>query len=116
MRRITLTLTLAMSIGLSSPLLAADTKGTRFWNLTKNTLSTVELAPAGTENFGPNQCLNDPDKTVDHDERLKITGVDSGVFDVRIADKTRTCVVRSVQVTAGKVFSVDEKQLTDCGK
>jgi hypothetical protein len=98
---------------LVSPLLAAD-KPTLFWNLTKNTLTTVELAPAGTTDFGPNQCLNDPDKSVDHDERLKITGVESGSYDVRVADKTRSCLVRNVKVTAGKVFSIDEKQLTDC--
>jgi hypothetical protein len=101
---------------MASPVLAADTKGTQFWNLTKNTLTTVALAPAGTTNFGPNQCLNDPDKSVDHDERLKITGVETGRFDVKVADKTRTCVVRNVQVTAGKVFSIDEKQMTDCVK
>jgi hypothetical protein len=114
MNRIALALVLLG--GMASAVLAADTKGTQFWNLTKNTLTTVALAPTGATNFGPNQCLNDPDKSVDHDERLKITGVETGNYDVKVADKTRTCVIRNVHVTAGKVFSIDEKELTDCAK
>ena len=30
-----------------------------FWNLTANTINECSLAPAGTTNWGPNQCLND---------------------------------------------------------
>jgi len=35
---------------------AADSKKTRFWNLVSETVSKFELAPAGTTNWGPDQC------------------------------------------------------------
>ena len=60
------------------PALAASKKGTRFWNLTGETLTEVSLAPAGTTSFGPNQCANDKDGTVDFDENLTIKGVAAG--------------------------------------
>jgi hypothetical protein len=35
---------------------------------------------------------------------------------VKLADETgRTCVVRNIEVRAGAVFTVEEKQLIDCG-
>ena len=30
-----------------------------------------------------NQCKNDKDGTVDSDERLRITGVNTGTYDIR---------------------------------
>ncbi|WP_246725357.1 hypothetical protein [Beijerinckia sp. L45] len=96
---------------------AEAAKATRFWNLTANTITKFELAPAGTQNFGADQAKNDKDGAVDHDERLKIIGVTSGAYDVRLADsKGRTCVVKNVAVKEGDVFSIEENQLTDCGK
>ncbi len=96
---------------------AAQAADTRLWNLTVATLNSVQLAPAGTTEFGPNQCLNDPDKSVDHDERLKITGVAAGRYDVKLTDVNgRTCMARNIEVKPGKVFSVEEKKLTDCTK
>ena len=56
----------------------AQGKGIRFWNLTTATVSGFQLSPAGKDNWGPNQTLNDKDKEVDHDERLRITGVEPG--------------------------------------
>ena len=58
----------------------------RFWNLTSVTLKELYLAPAGTTQWSANQCKNDKDGTVDHDERLTITGVSPGRFDVKLAD------------------------------
>ncbi len=94
----------------------AKSKGTRFWNLTLNTVTSLQLSPAGKENWGPNQCKNDRDGTVDHDERLPITDVQSGRYDVKLADKTRVCVVRNIEVKDGGIFTIEEKQLTDCHK
>ncbi|MGY4420724.1 hypothetical protein ACVWY2_003173 [Bradyrhizobium sp. JR6.1] len=51
-------------------------KGIRLWNLTSATISSFELSPAGKNEWGSNQTLNDKDKEVDHDERLRITGVE----------------------------------------
>ena len=91
----------------------------RFWNLTAGTVTELSLAPAGTRNWGPNQCRNDPDGTVDHDERLTLKDVVPGIYDVRLADKQRrVCVVHNVEVQAGKpyAFSISETDLTDCEK
>jgi hypothetical protein len=94
----------------------AAEKPTRLWNLTANTLTDVELAPAGTSDFGPNQCLNDPDKSVDHDERLSIVGVEAGRYDIKIADKKgRSCMAHNIEVKKGAVFSISEKELV-CAK
>ncbi|HXW29392.1 MAG TPA: hypothetical protein VEK55_08500 [Xanthobacteraceae bacterium] len=94
----------------------AARKGIRFWNLTSSTVTRLELAPAGTEAFGPNQCQNDPDGVVDHDERLRLVGVAPGRYDVRVADKSgRVCVVRNVAIEDEKVFSINDADLTDCG-
>lgn len=90
---------------------------TKFWNLTSHTVNDLELAPAGTTNFGSNLCQLDPDKSVDADERLKIAEMKSGRYDIRLKDTTgRACTVKNVEITAGKVFSIDEKQLTNCSR
>ncbi|WOJ90801.1 hypothetical protein RZS28_05815 [Methylocapsa polymorpha] len=92
-------------------------KPTRFWNLTSATVTEFRLAPAGTDKFGENQCLNDKDKSVDHDERLKITGVASGAYDVKIGfPDGRVCQVKGLAIEAGKVFSIEDKDLVDCSK
>ncbi len=89
----------------------------RFWNLTTVTIQELYMAPAGTTSWGPNQCKNDRDGTVDADERLTITGVTPGRYDVKIKDKKgRVCTVRNVEVVGGKpyAFSIADKDLTDC--
>jgi hypothetical protein len=94
---------------------AADRKGIRFWNLTSSTVTRLQLAPAGSEAFGPDQCRNDPDGVVDHDERLRLVGVAPGRYDVKLADKTgRVCVVRNLAIEDDKVFSINDADLTDC--
>ena len=91
----------------------------KFWNLTGSTIKELHLAPAGTTNWGPDQCRNDPDGAVDADERLTLKDVAPGRYDVKLMDKKgRICVVRNVEVLAGKpyAFSISEKDLTDCGE
>ena len=96
---------------------AQAAKATRFWNLTDNTITKFQLAPAGTDTYGPDQAENDKDGAVDHDERLKIVGVASGTYEARFTDsKGRTCTVKNVDVKEGDVFSIEEKQLGDCKK
>src|SRR5262249_43941772 len=96
---------------------AAQEKGIRFWNLTANTVKELHLSPAGKDEWGPNQCKNDRDGEVDHDERLRITAITPGRHDVKLADRSgRACTVRNVEIKAGSVFSIEEKQLTDCSK
>ena len=97
--------------------LGASAKDTRFWNLTANTITSLQLSPAGRNEWGRNQAHNDRDGTVDHDERLKITETPPGVYDVRLVDKTgRNCVVPNIQVTAGAVFTIEEKDLKGCAR
>jgi len=88
--------------------------GMRFWNLTLYTLTSLQFSPPGQSAWGRNQCENDDDKTVDHNERLRITGLTAGRYDARLVDRIgRTCVVKDVDVKDG-VFSIEEKQLVNC--
>jgi hypothetical protein len=99
---------------LASVAMAQD-RPPRFWNLTRHTISEFYLAPAGTTNWGPNQCRNDKDGTVDPDERLRITGVSPGSYDARLKDVSgRACLVRDIRISAGEIFSIEEKDLTSC--
>ncbi len=96
--------------------LAAD-KPTRVWNLTSKTIVDLRLAPTGTKTFGENQCLNDKDKEVEHDERLKVTNLTTGSYDAKVGYMDgRTCLVKGIAVEEGKVFSIEDKDLTDCQK
>ena len=107
----------ALALALTSSLASAQTRPTRFWNLTRHTISEFYLAPSGTTNWGPNQCRNDKDGTVDSDERLRITGVSPGSYDAKLTDTSgRTCLVRNVKVEAGEIFSIEEKELTACAR
>jgi V8-like Glu-specific endopeptidase len=90
-------------------------KGTRFWNLTGETITKLELAPAGTTTFGPDQAKNDKDGAVDNDERLKVTDVTDGKYDARLTDKAgRVCMAMGLDVKVDGVFSVEKDQLKDC--
>ena len=100
---------------MGSSVLAQERKCIRFWNLTLYTITTFQMSPAGTDSWGPDQCKNDRDGAVDHDERLRTTGVEPGCYDLKLADKIgRVCIVRNVEVKDGAVFSIEERQLTDC--
>jgi V8-like Glu-specific endopeptidase len=95
----------------------ASAKDTQFWNLTANTITSLQLSPAGKNQWGRNQADNDRDHTVDHDERLKITDTAAGTYDVKFIDNSgRTCVVPNLQVKAGAIFTIEEKELKDCTK
>jgi len=88
-----------------------------FWNLTSTTITNLAMAPAGSAEFGANQCANDRDGAVDHDERLRLTGVTPGRYDVRLTTKPgRTCLVRDVEVKRGGkyAFSLSDSDLVDC--
>ena len=92
-------------------------KGVRLWNLTSATISGFELSPAGRNEWGPNQTLNDKDKEVDHAERLRITGVEPGHYDAKVTyPDSKQCFVRDIEIKADAVFSISDKDLKDCNK
>jgi hypothetical protein len=110
---------IALALLLSAAGTATAAERLRFWNLTGVTLKELYLAPAGTTQWSANQCKNDKDGTVDHDERLTITGISPGKYDVKLADKKgRVCTVQNVEVVSGRpyAFSLSDKDLTNCAK
>ena len=107
----------ALVVVATSDAATAQSRPTRFWNLTRHTISELYLAPAGSTDFGPNQCKNDKDGTVDPDERLRITGVGPGHYDAKVSYRnSRQCVVRDIEIRADAVFSIADKDLKDCTK
>lgn len=105
----------AVAIGLvavASNALAAQTK---FWNITGDTVVKFELAPAGTANWGPDQCKNSDDNSVDDDERLPVKDVATGTYDARLTfEDGKVCTAKSISVEVGKIFSIERDQLKDC--
>jgi hypothetical protein len=117
MRRQALTILGLLSVLASTNALSADRM--RFWNLTATTIAKLYLAPEGTREWGRNQCANDPDGTVETDERLELKGIVAGRYDVKVTDiNGRTCTVRGVTLQTGKpyAFSLSEADLKDCVK
>jgi hypothetical protein len=107
---------LAATMILAQSAIAAE-KPIRFWNLTAHTVTKFYLAPAGSEAFGTDLCVNDKDGSVDHDERLSLPGVAPGRYDAKIgyADG-RICRVGDLRLEAGKVFAIEDKDLKNCTK
>ena len=113
-RRIIIASTVALVLTVAS---GGAAERLRFWNLTTVTLQELYLAPAGTTQWSANQCANDRDGSVDPDERLTITGVLPGRYDVKLKDKKgRTCTVTNVELVSGRpyAFSLSDKDLTNC--
>ncbi len=104
--------TLATLLVLPNVSHAAEGKGIRFWNLTAATITSLQLSPAGKKDWGQNQCENDKDRSVDHDERLKITGIEPGIYDMMFRDNLhRECVIKNIDIKADGIFSIEEKKL-----
>ncbi|CAL79151.1 conserved hypothetical protein [Bradyrhizobium sp. ORS 278] len=96
---------------------SAQSKGIRLWNLTSATMTGFQLSPAGQNNWGPNQTLNDKDKELDHDERLKLSGIEPGRYDAKVSYAgDRQCIVRNIDIKADAVVSVADKDLKECTK
>ena len=99
--------TLSVAVAAEAPI--------RFWNLTPMKLTGFYLAPAGSQTWGMNQCQNDKDGSVDPDERLRITGIEPGLYDAKLADdKGKQCFAKNLKIEAGGIFSIEEKDLGNC--
>lgn len=107
-------------IGLTMLAQAASARNDKFfaYNMTTRTdFKGVYLAPAGSENWGANQTLNDKDKSLDITERLRLTGVTPGRYDVRlVTEDGGSCIVRNVDLTKENSFVIKEDQIADCHK
>jgi hypothetical protein len=89
----------------------------QFWNLTPNTVTEFYLSPTGMNQWGKDQCQNDQDGSVDHDERLRILNTPAGVHDAKLKDKTgRVCIAKGLIINTKGTFSIEETQLNDCRK
>ena len=86
------------------------------YNLTTATVFTsVQLAPAKTQDWGANQALNDKDKTVDPSERVEIKSVSHGQFDVRLIDsRGRACIIHGINLAEDASFAVHDSDLAGC--
>jgi hypothetical protein len=93
----------------------AAEKPTQFWNLTSKTVTSLRLSHAGSGEYGDNVAIGDEDG-VDHDERARIVGLPSGRYDLELQFKSRVCFARNMEIVTGKVFSVEDKDLTACRK
>ena len=95
----------------------SKTSKMKFWNLTGVDIVELYLAPAGTDKFGDNQTKNDDNNQAENDERLPLTGVTAGTYDVKLKDKNgRACLIKNVEVrdSGPYAFSLEADQLTDC--
>ena len=63
----------------------------KFLNRTGVTIVNLQFAPPGSGAWGPNQCKNDDEGEVDHNERLTLTGIQAGRYDVKLGDKNQKC-------------------------
>ena len=104
-----------MGMGLA---VAKPAPKTKFWNITGDTVVKFELAPAGTTKWGPDLCKADSDDDgVDDDERLVLKNVATGTYDARLTYKDGgVCLAKGLQITDGKIFSIEKNQLTNCTK
>ena len=63
------------------------------------------------------KARDDKDKEVDHDERLRIIGVEPGRYDAKVGYRgAKHCFVRDIEIKADAVFSIADKDLKDCNK
>jgi hypothetical protein len=95
----------------------AEGKSPRFLNRTDETITHLQLAPAGTTAWGEDLCKYDDEGAVEHNERLNLVGVKSGRYDVKLADKKgRTCTIKNINVQEGAQFIIHEADVASCGK
>ena len=87
----------------------------RFLNRTGVTIVNLQFAPPGSGVWGPNQCKNDDEGEVDHNERLTLTGIQAGRYDVKLGDKKgRVCTIKNVDVQEGSQVIIREQDLASC--
>ena len=94
---------------------SAQAGSLKFLNRTGVTIVNLQFAPPGSAAWGPNQCKNDDEGEVDHNERLALTGLQAGRYDVKLGDKKgRVCTIKNVDVQEGNPVIIREQDLASC--
>jgi hypothetical protein len=105
-------------VSFSVPIQQVSAQGRKFFvynNTTRTDFTGVYMAPAGSENWGRNQALNDNDKVLDFGERLTLTGLSPGAYSVKLVDRSgRTCILQRVDLTRETSFEIRDNQLSNC--
>jgi hypothetical protein len=108
-------LLLAILCGLPASGASAADRFSGFNNTTSTVFTGVFLAPEGTVKWGPNEALNDKDKVWDVSERLAITHIWRGKFDLKVVDRSgRTCVKHGLDLTKDLTFEIRDEDLARC--
>jgi hypothetical protein len=96
----------------------ASAAADRFFGYNATTVtvfSGVFLAPEGSENWGPNEALNDKDKRWDAGERLAIKNASRARFDLKLVDqKAHVCIKHGIDLTHDATFEVRDEDLEGC--
>ena len=93
----------------------AQAGGLKFLNRTGLTIVNLQFAPPNSGAWGPNQCKNDDEGEVDHNERMTLTGIQAGRYDVRLGDKKgRVCTIKDVDVQEGNLVIIREQDVVSC--
>jgi hypothetical protein len=88
-----------------------------FNETTATVFTGVYFAPAGTTGWGPNEALNDKDKTWESGERLAIKGVSRGTFDLKLIDQAgHVCIKHGLDLSKDTTFEIRDQDLADCRK
>jgi hypothetical protein len=83
-----------------------------FNETTSTAFTEVYLRPQGSATWGPNLALNDKDKVWDSGERLSITGLSPGIFDLKVIDRSgQTCIKRGLDLTRDRTFELRDVDL-----
>jgi hypothetical protein len=110
---------LFVSIGLSFACSAASAADSLlFLNRVGETLVKLQLAPAGSTKWGPDQCQFEDDKSVENNEKIPLREITPGRYDVRFTDlKGRTCTIKNLDVKDGALVVIRENELPpECAK
>lgn len=109
--------TLILALALLLCCSAAQAGSLKFLNRTGVTIVNLQFAAPGSGAWGPNQCKNDDEGEVDHNEGLTLTGLQAGRHDVRLGDKKgRVCTIRNVDVREGNPVIIREQDLAACAR
>jgi hypothetical protein len=105
----------ALVVSLAALPAAAAAKSFAYNNTSVTTFTGVYLAPAATTNWGANEALNDNDHSLDFGERLLLTGIAPGRYDVKlVTDKGKTCVLKGVDLSRNTSFEIRDGDLAGC--